>query len=104
MRDTGSLLNDVAHVVSQVGLNQDVARVQLLLDFAPFARRRTDFRLRRHEDASEQVAHVSCLGHLLDAGLDLILFAGQRVDHIPLFVHHMLPLVVASGRRLAGTR
>src|SRR6185369_16713438 len=107
--DAGRVAHDEPAVRIEDHLDQDVARVHLLLDGVPLALADLDLVLHRHEDLEDLVLHAHRLDAVLEVRLDLVLVARVRVDHVPALVgalgldigrdgaaHHHAPSVRAT--------
>src|SRR6185369_7854750 len=79
-------------------LDQDVARVDLLLDRVALALADLDLVLHRDEDLEDLVLHAHRLDAVLEIGLDLVLVARVRVDHVPALVRPLGLDVGDDGR------
>ena len=64
-------------------LDQHVAGEDLLLDGGTLAAADLDLVLHRDQDLEDLVLHAHRLDAVLEVGLDLVLVAGVRVDHVP---------------------
>src|SRR5712671_4067338 len=67
-------------------LDEDVARVDLLLDGVALALADLDLILHRDEDLEDLVLHAHRLDAVLEVGLDLVLVARVRMDDVPALV------------------
>ena len=64
-------------------LDEDVARIDLLLDGVPLALADLDLVLHRDEHLEDLVLHAHRLDAVLEVRLDLVLVAGVGVDDVP---------------------
>src|SRR5436190_8056465 len=96
-RDAWRVADDEPAVRVEGHFDQHVARVHLLLDGVPLALADLDLVLHRDEDLEDLVLHAHRLDPVLEVGLDLVLIARVRVDHIP-------ALVRALGLDVGGDR
>ena len=74
-------------------LDEDVARVDLLLDGVALALADLDLVLHRDEDLEDLVLHAHRLDAMLEIGLDLVLVARVRVDHVPALLGRLVVAV-----------
>src|SRR5258705_4781353 len=95
-------------------LDEDVARVDLLLDGVALALADLDLILHRDEDLEDLVLHAHRLDAVLEVGLDLVLVARVRMDDVPALVgclgrlgrrgfHHHPALLASSETSWAKT-
>jgi hypothetical protein len=101
-RDARRVADDEPAVRVEDHLHQHVAGVDLLLDGMALALADLDLVLHRDEDLEDLVLHAHRLDAVLEVGLDLVLVARVRVDHVPAllgglgrlgrgFGHHQVP-------------
>src|SRR4029453_12056949 len=82
-RDARGVPDDEPAVRAEEHLDQPVARIPLPLDGVPLALADLDLVLHRDEYLEDLVLHTHRLDAVLEVGLDLVLVARIRVDHVP---------------------
>src|SRR3954451_4126282 len=103
-RDARRVADDEPAVGVEDHLDEDVSRVDLLLDGVTLALTDLDLVLHRDEHLEDLVLHAHRLDALLEVRLDLVLVSRVRVDHIPPLVgrpadagdglgHHAAPAI-----------
>jgi hypothetical protein len=92
----GCAFHDRPCLVAEIHVDEHVARKHALLDLHLLSVLRLDHLLGRHDDAPEAGLLVHRDDAVLEVGLDLVLVARIRVDHIP--VEHR-NLTAPEGRR-----
>ena len=97
-RDARRVPDDEPAVRVEDHLDEDVARVDLLLDGVPLALADLDLVLHRDEDLEDPVLHAHRLDAVLEVRLDLVLVARVRVDDVPALLGRLAGL----GRRRLG--
>src|SRR5215207_9401603 len=85
-RDARGVADDEPAVGVEDHLDQDVARVDLLLDRMALPLANLDLILHGDEDLEDLVLHAHGLDAVLEVGLDLVLVAGVGVDDVPALV------------------
>src|SRR3954470_11749940 len=78
-------------------LDQHVAGIDLLLDRHALAAADLYLVLFRHEDLEDLVLHAHRLDAVLEVGLDLLLVARVRVNHVPALLGRLLGQVVEEA-------
>src|SRR5579872_617684 len=83
-RHTLRVAHDIPRRIGHLHLDEHVAGIDLLLDFAPLAVFELDLFVHRHEHSIDEVLHVHGLDAAFEIRLDLVLVTGVRVDDVPL--------------------